>query len=312
MRVARVFAQAKINLFLHVGAREPSGYHEIFTLFQRIDLADEVVVRAGGRTRSIDCSGPRLPSSGLGPPEQNLAYRAAVAYARHAGWLQGFAIEVTKHIPVGGGLGGGSADAGAVLRALDALAPEPLGPLLLDEITGSLGADVAFLTSSLVLAVGTGRGNALASVMAANGLEIIHALPVRHVLLAIPDFSIGTADAYRWLDEAGGGTMGPSMAPLLAHGPTIVGATGVETWDAVAEKARNDFETALEPRFPKLRELREGFDAAGARIARLSGSGSTVFAVFEGAVPQPRTLGLDALVIPTRTSARVVQVEVLE
>jgi 4-diphosphocytidyl-2-C-methyl-D-erythritol kinase len=311
MRVARVFAQAKVNLLLQVGKREENGYHEIRTLFQRIDLADEVVVRAGGRTRSIDCAGPLIPAAGLGPSEQNLAYRAAVAYARHAGWLQGFAIEVTKHIPVGGGLGGGSADAGAVLRAFDTLAPAPLGPHRLAEIAATLGADVGFLASPHVLAVGTGRGDRLASVYAGHVHDpaVLESFPVRPVLLAVPDFAIGTADAYRWLDESGGGTL--ASVPLSPD-MVVIGVLGMESWEAISAKSRNDFEAALEPRFPKLRELREGFDAVGARIARLSGSGSTVFGVFEGAAPDPRTLDLDALVIPTRTSARVVQVEVLE
>ena len=79
MRVARVAAQAKVNLWLTVGARDPiSGYHEIATLFHRIDLADEIVVRAGGSVRAIDCSGPRLPASGLGPAEKNQIGRAHV------------------------------------------------------------------------------------------------------------------------------------------------------------------------------------------------------------------------------------------
>ena len=125
MRAARVLAQAKINLLLRVGPRDQAGYHQIVTVFQRIDLADEVLVRVGGSVRTLDCTGPRLPSRGLGAPEDNLAYRAAVAYAERAKWLRGFSVELTKNIPTGGGLGGGSSDAGAVLRALDAL--DPLG-----------------------------------------------------------------------------------------------------------------------------------------------------------------------------------------
>jgi 4-diphosphocytidyl-2-C-methyl-D-erythritol kinase len=298
MRVGRVSAQAKINLLLQVGPRERSGYHQILTIFQRIDLADDVVVRVGGSVRAIDCSGPRMPAAGLGAPEANLAYRAAVAYAEQTNWLRGFAIELTKNIPVGGGLGGGSADAGAVLRVLDELAPEPLEAEAIESIAGSLGADVNFLASENVRGIGTDRGERLAH---------LDPLPVRDVLLAVPDFAISTADAYRWLDEAGGGTMHP-----LPRDVTVVGMMGNETWEGVARGSCNDFEAALEPRFPKLRELREGFDAIGARIARLSGSGSTVFGIFEGPAPDPKSLATDAFVIATRTSARVVQVEVLE
>src|SRR6188472_3643240 len=130
-RVARVAAQAKINLRLRILAREESGYHQIETLFLRLMLADDVVVRIIDGARSLDTTGAVDPRQ-LGPVERNLAWRAATAYADATGWPAGFAIELTKEIPIGGGLGGGSADAGAVLRALDALAPTPIGePALL-------------------------------------------------------------------------------------------------------------------------------------------------------------------------------------
>jgi len=137
---AHVAAQAKINLFLDVLERDSSGYHAIETAFLRIDLADEITVReAAGR--SLDVSGPALPIGGLGPTEKNLAYRAAAAYADATGWPSGFAIELVKRVPTGAGLGGGSADAGAVLRALEALSPAPLGARLTD-VAAALGADV--------------------------------------------------------------------------------------------------------------------------------------------------------------------------
>src|ERR671923_2093268 len=145
-REARVLAQAKINLFLRVLAREASGYHSIETLFLRLDLGDVVRVRVGsGVERAVHCHGPVCPADGLGPAERNLAYRAAVAYADATGWPRSFAIDIEKNIPVGGGLGGGSADAGAVLRLLDAMAPRPAGPGLV-ELAASLGADVPFMT----------------------------------------------------------------------------------------------------------------------------------------------------------------------
>src|SRR5262249_10808319 len=121
MRTARVEAQAKVNLFLRVLGREASGYHQLETLFQRISLSDTVMVRTDVDGRSIDCHG-----ADCGPPEQNLAWRAALAFREAAGWPDTFAIEVTKEIPVGSGLGGGSADAGAVLRCLNALATRKL------------------------------------------------------------------------------------------------------------------------------------------------------------------------------------------
>ena len=113
---ARVAAQAKVNLLLRVLAREQSGYHSIETVFLRIGLTDDVVVRADDDVhgRSIDCAGEAMPESGLGAPDENLAYRAAIAYASATGWPAGFAIEIVKRIPVGAGLGGGVV-AGSVL-----------------------------------------------------------------------------------------------------------------------------------------------------------------------------------------------------
>jgi 4-diphosphocytidyl-2-C-methyl-D-erythritol kinase len=295
MRVARVQAQAKVNLLLRIGPRQEDGYHQLLTIFQRIDLADDVVVRAGGTVRALDCSGPRLPPAGLGPPEENLAYRAAVAYAERARWPRGFSIEVTKNIPVGGGLGGGSADAGAVLRALEALTPTPLGTQVIDELATRLGADVAFLAREYPLAIGSGRGERVSA---------LDPLPGRDLLVAVPDFAISTADAYHALDVAGGGSYAPPWPDY-----EVIGMTDVERWQDLASISANDFEAVLEPRYPVLRRLRETFATAGARIARLSGSGSTVFGIFDAPV---RELALDARVIPTRTSSRVVQVEVLE
>jgi len=293
MRSARVLAQAKVNLILRVGARDDSGYHVIATLFHRLDLADSIAVRLGGSVRALECVGPQLPARGLGDARQNLAYRAAVAYAERASWIHGFAIELTKNIPVGGGLGGGSADAGAVLRALDALAPPQaaLGAAALHDIAFTLGSDVPFLASESVAAVGHGRG---------ERLQAVDPLPRRDVLLVVPDFGIATADAYRWLDADR-----PTAAP-----PTLSSALG--DWDAVSDASANDFESVVESRHPELRRYREALSAQGARIARLAGSGSSVFGVFEAAAPGAADGAFDALVVPTRTSARVVQVEVLE
>jgi 4-diphosphocytidyl-2-C-methyl-D-erythritol kinase len=300
MRVARVSAQAKINLLLRVGARDGLGYHAVSTWFLRLDLADEIVVRVGGNVRAVDVTGPRLPPGGLGPSEKNLAYRAAVAYAEHTGWPTGFSIELTKNIPVGGGLGGGSADAGAVLRALDALAAEPLGNRTLLELAASLGSDVPFLTSEHIAAFGTGRG---------EQLQPIDPLPPRDVLLVVPDFAISTADAYHWLDESR-----PNLPAPKELQTWLVPMSALTSWELLSETPlhTNDFEVVVERQHPALLRFRERLSSSGARIAHLAGSGSTVFGVFDGSPPSARDLGVDALVIPTRTSSRVVQVDVQE
>ena len=290
-RAAHVAAQAKINLFLHVLAREPSGYHGIETAFLRIDLADDVTVRES-TGRSLDVSGPALPTGGLGPTEKNLAYRAAAAYADTAGWPTGFSIELVKRIPAGGGLGGGSADAGAVLRALEVMSPKPLGPRLL-EVAATLGADVPFMTLDEPMALGSGRG---------DRLKPIPPLEPRALVLAVPPFAISTADAYAWLDAdraAQGGTAGRGVAESLA------------TWEDVGGAAHNDFDPVVSRRYAAIAAIRNRFRRANARIALLSGSGSTVFAVFDDP-PDLAAIGLDDDVhaISTWTSDRVERVTV--
>lgn len=287
---ARVLAQAKVNLLLRVLAQETSGYHSIETVFLRLDLADDVRVRVT-TGRSLDCTGPALPATGLGPAQKNLAYRAAVAYSEAVGWPAGFAIEIEKRIPVGGGLGGGSADAGAVLRALDALSPKPLRNGLV-EVAGPLGADVPFMTIDAALALGWSRGERLLP---------LHPLPSRPVILLTPDFGVSTAQAYGWLASDRG-----SYAPV----PAVVDPAGLATWEGVAALATNDFGAVVARRHPIIAELVDELRSHGAAIAMLSGSGSTVFGIFDNAPDAAaiaRSTGHSA--VATRTSGRVVRVE---
>ena len=288
---ARVLAQAKINLLLRVLARETSGYHSIETVFLRLDLADSVVVRVTRSGRTIDCAGPSIPAAGLGPAERNLAYRAAGAYADATGWPNGFAIEVEKRIPVGAGLGGGSADAGAVLRALDCLSPNPLGHRL-PELAGPIGADVPFMTIDSPMALAWGRGDRLFP---------IPVLAQRPVLLAVPQFAVSTADAYGWL--AGSRTDRPV-------GATLIAPDSLATWEGMAGVATNDFDAVISARFHIVRTITDALVAQDAEIVMLSGSGSTVFGVFSTspAVERMERIG-DTEWIETRTAERVVRVE---
>jgi len=306
MRVARVAAQAKINLFLRVGPRRPDGFHDVATMFLLVDLADDIIVRVDGAGRTLHVAGPRLPASGLGPTEKNLAYRAAVAYAERASWPAGFSIELTKNIPAGGGLGGGSSDAGAVLRALDALNDRPLGQAGLEQLATLLGSDVPFFVSGSARAFATGRGEEV------GGLDPLEA---REVLLVVPPYGVATADAYQWLDEdrTRSGSASAPATGAAAEAPRMEAKpAGMDEWEFVRRASHNDFEPIVEARHPGLRRYREQLLQHGASIARLSGSGSTVFGIF-GALPtRPGDLGTEAVVLRTRTSTRVVQVEARE
>ena len=289
---ARVLAQAKINLWLRVLAREASGYHSLETVFLRLELADRLTVRVEESGRTLDCVGPAIPANGLGAVERNLAFRAARAYADEVGWPRGFAIELEKNIPVGAGLGGGSADAGAVLRALDALSPNPLGQRLV-ELGGQLGADVPFMTLDSAMALAWGRGDRLLA---------LPPLTSRPVLLGVPDVSVSTADAYAWLDVA--------QASVDRSAAAVISPESLRTWDAMARAATNDFGDVVGARFPIIGSITDVLRRNGAQIAQLSGSGSAVFSVFSTA---PRVSQMEPIPgarwIETRTAERVVRVE---
>lgn len=261
-------ARAKVNLSLRVLAREEGGYHQIETVFQALELADEVSValrREPGVRLTVDGVAP----GALGPEGDNLAVRAARAYLEALdpeGWEEvGVRLHLEKRIPHGAGLGGGSSDAAAVLRGVDALHERALGLSRLVQLGAALGADVAFFVLDTPRALGWGRGDRL--------LPLPALLP-REVVLAIPPEGIATPWAYRLLAEhrrhqeresAGGG---------------VVSLEDLEDWDAVAAGAANAFQEVLEPVRAELAVLRGILEAAGAAPALLSGSGSAVFGVF--------------------------------
>ncbi|MEO7963637.1 MAG: 4-(cytidine 5'-diphospho)-2-C-methyl-D-erythritol kinase [Gemmatimonadaceae bacterium] len=300
MHAARVVAQCKVNLFLRVLAREASGYHQLETLFCRLALGDDVTVRVGGRTRSLDVSGSMLPLDGLGPVERNLAWRAAIAFSTAAGWPSNFAIEIEKRIPVGGGLGGGSADAGAVLRTLNALAPEPLRADELIRIASTLGSDVAFLTQDTsTLALAWGRGDQFVT---------LPELPERRCDLVVFPFGISTPDAYRWLAEF------PPPLPTSRH----LHVDQLARWSTIDSLMFNDFERVIVPRYGELdralRCLRQSSGQSPPRLALMSGSGSTVFTMVDDNTSESSSNAVGAIadkvghgvqVIETRTSASV-------
>lgn len=265
MPSASVVAQAKLNLFLRVLARESSGYHQLETLFCRLTLGDELRVRLVPGTRSLDCDGIAMPAGGLGPVEKNLAWRAAVAFCEATGWSTGFAIEIDKRIPVGGGLGGGSADAGGVLRMLNALAPAPLSSHDLLKVAAGLGADVPFLTQDAsTLALAWGRGDRLMP---------LPTLPSRACILFTFPHGVVTAGAYRWLTEE----------PAAAPGAVSYRAERFSSWSDVELLAYNEFERVVLPRHPEIRRVLEGLRRPEIRrvlpVALMSGSGATVFAL---------------------------------
>lgn len=249
-----VDAPAKINLFLRVLGREVSGYHQIETLFAAVDFCDELRVERTESGVSIEVSG-----ADVGPEEDNLAHRAARAFLRASSMDGGAKIHLAKNIPAGAGLGGGSSDAGAMLRALNVLFGTPLTPPELLRLAVDLGADVPFFTSGAGRALAWGRGERMLSLAAGDDLN---------VLLALPALEVATAEAYGRL------TLAEGPQPWLGE-PSELGRLEV-----ITKTSTNHFEASVFARYPELGDLRGAMESTGALTARLSGSGAALFALF--------------------------------
>ena len=259
-RVVEVEAQAKVNLRLRILAREASGFHQIETLFLRLALSDTIRVRRTDGRCHLDVRGD-VDLRAIGPAEHNLAWRAASAYLSATNQQStGFDIQIDKRIPLGAGLGGGSADAGAVLRALDAMSDQPIGEDGVVALAATLGSDVPFMASEQALALGWGRGERLLG---------LPPLPARECALVVPSFAINTAEAYQWMAES----RGESVVGMLVHLETV------QDWWQVPSIATNDFEVVVGARYPAIRRYVQGLKDAGCEIAMMSGSGSVVFGI---------------------------------
>jgi 4-diphosphocytidyl-2-C-methyl-D-erythritol kinase len=255
----RIAAHAKINLFLRILARDGSGYHQIETAFALLELADELEVQRVDSGVTLVVEGPDL-----GPPEDNLAVRAARAVLEATGNRFGVALRLTKRIPVRAGLGGGSSDAAAALHAVNALAGNAVPRHELLHLAARLGADVAFFASGAPLALAWGRGERLFR---------LPAPPAAPALVAVPVIAVATPDAYRWWDEA-------NPTPV-ARGPVALDAEAFATWGSIGRLGGNDFESPVFAKHPELRTLYERLAGTGPVWVRLCGSGSALAAVYK-------------------------------
>lgn len=248
-------APAKVNLHLKVLGRRADGYHELLTLMQPLDLADEVTVRLGGRGLVLQCDRPELD----GP--DNLAWRAAAAWYAAAGREPSARIGLAKRVPLAAGLGGGSSDAAAVLLALNALHNGLLPPERLAALAAGLGADVAFfLAGETALCAGVGER-----------VRPWPDFPLLDYVLVNPGFAVSTAWVYAQLD----------LAWTKNGGRTRMGCSSGSSL-TLAEILVNDLELATLAAHPELSGIKQRLMDLGARGALMSGSGPTVFGVFAG------------------------------
>jgi 4-diphosphocytidyl-2-C-methyl-D-erythritol kinase len=247
-------APAKVNLVLHVGTPRQDGMHPLCSLFARVDLADEVAVEPAG-SDVVSCPGVR---------GSNLAERALAAFREVApDGAPPLAVRIEKRVPVAAGLGGGSGDAAAVLRAANEVAGRPLAASALRALAARLGADVPSQIDPRHALV-TGVGDEVEPV----------SLPPMALVLVPSRRGLRTADVYAELDRRGGGRerLEPDRLRALASSPLLELAGAVE----------NDLQPAALALRPELDGPLAALRDRGALAAAISGSGPTAFGLFEG------------------------------
>jgi 4-diphosphocytidyl-2-C-methyl-D-erythritol kinase len=260
----RVPAPAKINLFLHVGERRADGYHALESLVCFAAIGDELRL-APAEALTLSIEGPFARE--LESNADNLILKAARALALRTGCRAGAALTLVKNLPVASGIGGGSADAAAVLRGLSKLWNLGLEDSRLHEIALSLGSDVPVCLKS-VPALMEGRGERVTAV---------GALPLAPMLLVNPGVAVSTAEVFRRLGRTasdrleaapappgsgwGGGSLPPALLDYLA-------------------RTRNDLETPAREGVPAIGTVLDALARRGAALARMCGSGATCYALF--------------------------------
>ena len=244
-------AHAKVNLGLSVLGRRNDGFHELDTLMVRLALCDTLTLAPTDHGITLAVTGTDLGLS----PEQNLAYRAAELYLREAGVTGGVGIALEKRIPVAAGLGGGSADAGAVLRGLKQLYPADIDVLAL---AAQLGSDVPFFTADLGAARATGRGEVLEPIT----------VPELHLVLVNPGVGVSAGAAYGRLDKV--------TEPLALQ--TVLRQLG-QNEQPDYFNALTDGVVGLEP---VIGEVSAILRQTGLKGVLMSGSGSTCFGLADG------------------------------
>lgn len=240
-------APAKLNLFLKIGPPRSDGFHNIFSLFQTISLADKLEI--------IDSSVDELISDLPFPQEENLAF-IALKKLREKAEFPPLKIKLNKNIPLGSGLGGASSDAAAILKGLNDILNLGFKQEELKALALEIGSDVPYFLIGGTCLV-SGRGEVI---------QPLSDLPTWSVLLYLPDFSISTRLAYQWWDEE-----------FLNSNKNLESFENLDYHRI--EWGENDFEKVIFKRFPVLSQAKQLAKEAGVEFVGLSGSGSAVFAL---------------------------------
>lgn len=250
-----VRARAKVNLGLEVLGRRADGYHELRSVMWAVELADRVTLEARGGGIALECAAPDVPRT-----PDNLAWRAAELVRRETGTATGLRIRIEKRIPVAAGLGGGSADAAAVLAAFGCLENRRLGRRRLGTMAVTLGMDVPFFLGRSP-ALARGRGEELQPVRTGADLALV---------LANPGFPLATREVYARLEpgDYSDGRRVDALVTALRRGAQAVAAT-----------VTNGLERAAGRLWPGLTEVKVALLEAGCLAALMSGSGPTVLGI---------------------------------
>ena len=263
MKELTIPAYAKINLTLDVLGKRPDGYHDLSMVMQSVSLADQVIIRETGEEGFM----LKTDLGFLPGVDKNIAGVAARAFARHTGVdLSGLEIELQKHIPVCAGTAGGSSDGAAVLRGLNRWFSCGLSLRHLAEIGEEVGSDVPYCVLGCT-ALAEGRG---------EKLTCLPALPDCHIVLCKPGFSVSTPELFRRIDEL----------KLRFHPDTAGVLAALEEGDlaGVSRRMFNVFEEALPAqRRAVVEEIKSTLLSRGALGACMSGTGPTVFGIFDNA-----------------------------
>lgn len=254
----RVRCPAKVNLGLWILRRRDDGYHDVDTILQTINLEDELILEPGPPGLTLTTRGRTIP--GPGPNLVERAWNLVAARAERRG-NAGVSATLTKRIPIGAGLGGGSSDAAGFLAGVNRLLSLGLTESELHNLGSSLGADVPFFFRGGT-ARGEGRGDQLR--------QLCPTMPF-WVVLASPPLAISTSWAY--------GQVRNDLTPGGRGINVLASAISSQDWDGIVGAMHNVFEDVVLPNFPSLAALKRAMHECGAAKALLTGSGSTVFGV---------------------------------
>ena len=247
-----VHAFAKVNLDLRVLGRREDSYHEVRTILQTIDWADEIRIDQADQFDFVE--------HGIGAGQDNLVVKAVRAFESLTSQTVRARIELFKHIPSGAGLGGGSADAAVTMLGLQRFYNKELSESDVVRALGDLGSDIPFFVYG-GRALGTGRGNEITTLVDDTNYVLV---------VVVPRIAIATREAYSWLTD-------------MDKSNTIKRFCGQQVSGSAEAESGNDFESVVFPRHPLLSKIKGELLGSGARRAALSGTGSAIFGVFGNA-----------------------------